>query len=148
MIPNIEGLIRLVEMVLVVTTVVAYLIVCTDWFREILDRNFSIKNRSFLILIFGILSIYGSYSGIEVNGAIINIRDLGPAAAGLIGGHMIGSMAGLIGAINRLFMGGWTSIPCSLATVFAGIFGGAAHRLKKGKLVNFREALVLGIGIG
>ncbi len=56
-------------------------------------------------------------------------------------------MAGLIGAMNRFSMGGWTSIPCSLTTVFAGVFGGAAHRLEKGKLVNFHEALALGIGI-
>ena len=142
-----ESLLRLIEMVLVVTAVVADLMLCTCWFKDTLARRFSLKNRSILIVVFGAISVYGTYSGIDVNGATVNIRDLGPMVAGLIGGPLVGFGAGLIGGIHRYFLGGFTSLPCSLATILAGLSGGAIFLVKKARLASLNEAVVFAVAM-
>jgi len=137
----IELLLVLVEKICVIV-VIAYLITRTKYFREILDKRFTLKNRAILILIFGAVSIFGTYSGIEIFGAIANVRDLGPMIAGLIGGPVIGLGAGLIGGIHRYLLGGFTCVPCSLATVLAGLFGGIIYILKRGKFIGVPGAVL------
>ena len=106
---------------------------------EILNKRFTLKNRAILILIFGAVSVFGTYSGIEVFGAIANVRDLGPMIGCLIGGPLIGVGAGLIGGVHRYFVGGFTCVPCSLATVFTGLFGGVIYLLKRVSSSAFPE---------
>ena len=116
-----------------VIIVVAYLLTRSRIFPEVLDGHPVIKTQGILILVFGALSIYGTVSGVEFMGAIINVRDLGPMVAGLLGGPLVGIGAGLIGAAYRMSLGGFTVISCSLATVLAGLFGGLiwlAHKRK------------------
>ena len=139
--PIIELLLVLVEKICVIV-VIAYLITRTKYFREILDKKFTLKNRAIFILIFGAVSIFGTYSGIEIFGAIANVRDLGPMIAGLIGGPVIGLGAGLIGGIHRYFLGGFTCVPCSLATVLAGLFGGIIYILRRGKFIGVLGAVL------
>ncbi|MGB3458106.1 MAG: SpoIIE family protein phosphatase [Halobacteriota archaeon] len=139
--PIIELLLVLVEKICVIV-VIAYLITRTKYFREILDKKFTLKNRAIFILIFGAVSIFGTYSGIEIFGAIASVRDLGPMIAGLIGGPVIGLGAGLIGGIHRYFLGGFTCVPCSLATVLAGLFGGIIYILRRGKFIGVPGAVL------
>lgn len=139
--PIIELLIVLLEKICVIV-VIAYLITRTRYFREVLEKRFTLKNRAILILIFGAVSIFGTYSGIEIFGAIANVRDLGPMVAGLIGGPVIGLGAGLIGGIHRYFLHGFTCVPCSLATVLAGLFGGIIYILKRGKFIGVPGAVL------
>ncbi len=143
----IEPLVKLIEMVLVVTTVVGYLMLYTSWFRDTLARQFSLKNRSILIVVFGAFSVYGTYSGVYAHDAIVNIRDLGPMMAGLIGGPLVGLGAGLIGGIHRYFLGGFTGLPCSLATMLAGLLGGVIFSVKKSRLASLNEAVVFAVGM-
>jgi len=113
------------------------------FFTQVLDRQFDVKNRLFLILVFGGFSIYGTYSGVELpSGAIANIRDLGPMIAGLVGGPLVGLGAGLIGGIHRYFLGGFTCIPCALATVIAGLAGGIINKWRKGEFVGIPGAML------
>ncbi len=139
--PIIELLLVLVEKICVIV-VIAYLISRTKYLREILDKRFTLKNRAIFILIFGAVSIFGTYSGIEIFGAIANVRDLAPMIAGLIGGPVIGLGAGLIGGIHRYFLGGFTCVPCSFATVLAGLFGGIIYILKRGKFIGVPGAVL------
>ncbi len=136
-----ELLLVLVEKICVIV-IIAYLITRTKYFREILDKKFTLKNRAVLISIFGAVSIFGTYSGIEIFGAIANVRDLAPMIAGLIGGPVIGLGAGLIGGIHRYFLEGFTCIPCSLATMLAGLFGGIIYLLRKGKFIGVPGAVL------
>jgi sigma-B regulation protein RsbU (phosphoserine phosphatase) len=107
-----------------VIIVVAYLLTRSRLFSEVLDGRLAIKTQVILILVFGALSVYGTLSGVEVMGAIVNVRDLGPMLAGLLGGPVVGVGAGLIGAAYRMSLGGFTMYSCSLSTVLAGLFGG------------------------
>ncbi len=124
----------------------AYVVTRTTFFTEILDKKLTFTNQSILILLFGALSIFGTYGGLQLpSGAIANIRDLGPMVAGLVGGPIVGLGAGLIGGVHRYFLGGFVCIPCSLSTVIAGLLGGAIYLLKKGKFVTVWQAILFSI---
>lgn len=118
-----SSLLILLQLICVII-VAAYLLTRSRLFAEVLDGRLTIKTQLILILFFGGLSIYGTLSGVDFMGAIVNVRDLGPMVAGLIGGPVVGLGAGLIGALHRLTLGGFTVYSCSLATVLAGFFGG------------------------
>lgn len=124
-----------------VIIVFAYVVTRTRFFTDILDKHFSFKNQIILVLLFGALSIFGTYGGIRLpSGAIGNIRDLGPMVAGLVGGPLIGLGAGLIGGLHRYFLGGFVCIPCSVSTVLAGLLGGLIYKLRKGEFVTVWQA--------
>ena len=110
-----------------VLTVVGYVITRSKLYNEIMEKNLSWQNQLIMIGIFGLLSIYGTLSGFKIFGAIANTRDLGPALAGLIAGPVVGVGAGLIGAVHRFTLGGFTQVSCSLATVLAGIIVTGKH---------------------
>ena len=128
-----------------VIIVVAYLLTRSRIFPEVLDGHPVIKTQVILILVFGALSVYGTVSGVEFMGAIINVRDLGPMVAGLLGGPLVGLGAGLIGAAYRMNLGGFTVISCSLATVLAGLFGGLIWLAHKRKFAGIIIAVLFAI---
>jgi sigma-B regulation protein RsbU (phosphoserine phosphatase) len=107
-----------------VIVVVAYLLTRSRLFLAVLEGHPTVKAQLLLVVIFGALSIYGTVGGVDVLGAFINVRDLGPMVAGLVGGPLVGLGAGLIGAVHRASLGGFTVVPCTLATILAGLFGG------------------------
>jgi phosphoserine phosphatase RsbU/P len=128
-----------------VIVVVAYLLTQSKLFLEVLDGHPTIKTQIILILVFGILSIYGTVNGVEMLGAIVNVRDLGPMLAGLLGGPLVGLGAGLIGAAYRGTLGGVTVVSCSLATVLAGLFGGLIWMACKRRFCGIKVAVVFAI---
>jgi sigma-B regulation protein RsbU (phosphoserine phosphatase) len=136
----------LIQMICVII-VVAYLLTRSRFFADVLDGHPAVKIQILLVLIFGALSVYGTISGVEVLGAIINVRDLGPMLAGLLGGPYVGLGAGLIGAAYRLSLGGFTVYSCSLATVLAGLFGGLIWLAKKRKFAGTTIAVLFAIGM-
>ena len=123
-----------------VIVVLAYFLTRTQYFKKVLEKKFTLKNQTILILIFGAFSIFGTYSGFEIFGAVANVRDLAPMIAGLIGGPFVGIGAGLIGGIHRYFIGGFTAVPCGLATVTAGLLGGIIYLASKGKFIGVAKA--------
>lgn len=113
-----------------VVVVVAYVITRTQsHVTQVLNRQYTLSNQAFLVIVFGLFSIYGTMTGIDFGGALATIRDLGPATAGLLGGPWLGLGAGLIGGIHRFFYdGAFTKIPCSLSTVLIGLAAGLVQR--------------------
>jgi serine phosphatase RsbU (regulator of sigma subunit) len=139
-----ELLFLLAEKICVVI-VVAYLLTRTKYLHRVIDKQSSFWDRLILTLVFGGFSIYGTYRGIEIFGAIANIRDLGPMIAGLIGGPFIGLGAGLIGGIHRYSLGGFTAIPCALATIISGLLGGLIYVLKKKEFIGVLWAALFAV---
>lgn len=129
-----------------VIIVIAYIISRIAYFQEILDGKFTFKNLSVVILIFGLISIFGTYSGTVVFGAIANVRDLGPMIAGLVGGPIVGLGAGLIGGLYRyFFMGGPTTLSCSIATILAGLFAGIIFLANGRKFIGVFGAVIFAV---
>jgi sigma-B regulation protein RsbU (phosphoserine phosphatase) len=128
-----------------VIIVVAYLLTRSKLFSEVLLGRLTIKTQIILIIVFGALSVYGTLSGIEVMGAIVNVRDLGPMLAGLLGGPVVGVGAGLIGAAYRMSLGGFTVYSCSLSTVLAGLIGGLIWLAVGRKFAGFTIAVLFAV---
>jgi len=125
-------LLVLLQMICVIV-VVAYLLTRSKIFADVLDGRMVVKTQLILIAVFGALSVYGTISNVQIPGAIVNVRDLGPMVGGLVGGPVVGIGAGLIGAAYRFSLGGFTVVPCTIATVLAGIFGGLIWYLNNRK---------------
>jgi len=141
-----SSLIVLLQLMCVII-VAAYLLTRSRFFPEVLEGRPSVKVQAILIIFFGALSVYGTIAGFEVNGAFINVRDLGPMLAGLLGGPVVGLGAGLIGAIHRLTIGGFTVYSCSLATVLAGLFGGLIWLIRKRKFAGITISVIFAIAM-
>lgn len=126
-----------------VIIVLAYVFTRTNIYSQILNKKkLDWQQKTLLSLVFGLFSIFGTLSGIEIYGAIANIRDLGPAIAGLVGGPLVGLGAGLIGGIHRYTIGGLTALPCSIATVLAGVIGGLIYLKRKGELPDIKTSVI------
>jgi sigma-B regulation protein RsbU (phosphoserine phosphatase) len=121
---------------------VAYLVTRTRYLQQVVQHQFTLLNRAVFILVFGTLAIFATYAGIPVPGAIANVRDLGPMIAGLLGGPVIGLGVGVIGSVHRYFLGGLTGLPCSLAAILAGLFGGLIFLRREGKFIGVPGVVV------
>lgn len=139
-----HSLLVLVEKACVIV-VIAYVVSRLSMFTEILEGTFTIKNQAVLILIFGAISIFGTHSGVDVFGAMANVRDLGPMVAGLIGGPIVGLGAGLIGGLYRLSLGGFTAVPCAFSTILAGLLAGVVFLINKRRFVGIFWAVVFAV---
>ncbi len=144
MLPIVDTLLLLLQMAAVVA-VVAYLLTRSRYFTEFLEGKPTLVSTIVATGVFGLLSIYGTVSGVEFNGAVVNIRDLGPMVAGLACGPVVGIGAGLIGALYRLSLGGFTVYACSLATVLAGAIGGAIYLANKRQFVGILIAVLFAV---
>lgn len=90
-----------------------------------------------LAILFGLISIISTYTGVRTQGAIVNTRVIGVLAAGLLGGPYVGIGAALIGGIHRyLFdIGGFTATACAVSTLVEGLAGSLfSSRFKAGKM--------------
>jgi len=121
--------------------VVFYLLFQIKYFHRMLTGKINVLGQVLLAIIFGLLAIYGTYSGVQTSGAIANIRNLGPMMAGFIGGPWSGLGAGLIGGIHRYFIGGFTAIPCGVGTALSGLLSGLLLLLLKNNIGIWKPAL-------
>ena len=132
-----------------VCSVIFYIFCKTKTFERMASGNANIIDKFWVVFIFGIISVYGTYSGItiagEYGGYILNFRDLGAMVAGVLGGPVVGFFAALIGGLYRLSVGGVTAVPCFLATIAAGILAGCAIRSWKGKFTMRRAVYIAAV---
>ncbi|MFC1907355.1 LytS/YhcK type 5TM receptor domain-containing protein [Chloroflexota bacterium] len=140
-ISSLNLLIGLIEKACLVLIVV-YLMSRTRFFNSVLTQNLNTRTQIILVIIFGILAIYGTYSGVKTVGAIANIRNLGPMIAGLIGGPWVGLGAGLIGGVHRYFLGGFTAIPCAIGTILSGLVMGVVYTILRGRIGIWKPILL------
>lgn len=112
-------------------------LVVWSWTR---DKEYT-KGRKLIIgIVFGISSVLSTHFGISYDNMIINVRDIGPLAAGLFFSPVSGVIAGLIGGIERWIagtyfgVGSYTRVACSVSTCLAGFVAmGMKIKMFKGK---------------
>ncbi|MEW9124078.1 MAG: sensor histidine kinase [Thermotaleaceae bacterium] len=113
--------------------IIAFIISNLPEFKKIFQKDeFKRSDLMILSLTFAIFGIIGTYSGTDVYGAIANTRIIGIMAGGILCGPFVGIVSGVIAGVHRFFydMGGITSLPCAISTVFAGLV--SAYIYKKG----------------
>jgi len=109
--------------------VIAYLISKTETFRKALVNTKNFKETLLLACIFGVLSILGNNLGIPmINGSLANNRIIGPVLGGLLGGPWVGIGAGLIGAVHRATLGGFTTNAAVISNIAAGYIGSIFYK--------------------
>lgn len=123
----------------------AYLVSKTKTFKKTLRGKASRKDMLFLICIFGTMGIAGTYTGIEIKGALANSRVVGVVAAGLLGGPWMGLGAGLFAGIHRALLGGFTAVSCGVATVIEGLFAGLFGLKFRHKKIKWQQSLIIGV---
>lgn len=102
------------------------------------NRTFGKMNnraRQLIIgVVFGLSAVCATEFGINLNGAIINVRDAAPVCAGLIFGPWAGIISGIIGGLERLLAVNWgagefTAVACFISTVLAGFIAALLRRV-------------------
>jgi len=90
----------------------------------------SLKSQLRLGVVFGLLSIACTYTGLNFQGAIVNTRVVSTMSAGLLGGPITGLIAGFISGAHRYIIdpGGFTSLSCAIGTFGFGLIGAVFHR--------------------
>ncbi len=100
----------------------------------------------------GIFGIYGTMSGIELRGAIISVRDIGPMLAGFTGGPIGGLVAGVIAGLHRFLVGSratetavTVTYACIIATVCIGLMCGLLSNKFRSRLIKPWWAFLIGV---
>lgn len=96
-------------------------------FKETLQKDSHSSTELMLITaIFCVFALFGTYSGIEVEGSIVNIRTIAIMSGGILFGPWVGIVTGVVSGIHRYLIdiGGVTSVPCLITSILAGIVSG------------------------
>lgn len=104
----------------------AYVVVTFLLWKATRDRKLSVGDKIGVGFIYGLLSIFSTHFGIDYGDMVLNVRDMGPMAAGLFFDPVSGIIAGLIGGFERYIagtyfgIGSFTRVACSISTCLAG----------------------------
>lgn len=110
----------------------------------------SVYFQAIVGVLFGGVAILGTEFGIPVEGAILNVRNAAPLAAGLIFGAPSGIIAGVIGGVYRFVATYWgagqfSQIACSVGCLLAGLFGAGCRKFMfDDKIPSWIHGLLLG----
>nr|WP_284446266.1 sensor histidine kinase [Paenibacillus hunanensis] len=109
--------------------------------KEVLDT----KDRIILSVIFSGFAILGTYTGINVEGSLVNVRIIAIVSGGILFGWPVGLITGIVSGAHRYLIdiGGVTSVPCLITSITAGIVSGYIHNR-----VSSRRRWIVGIAAG
>lgn len=118
------------------SAIIAFFFIRIDKANIIIKSNAKTKKDIIaLSFFFSLLSISGTYIGLNFNGAILNTRNVGVIAGGILGGPYVAIITGLVAGVHRAFvnLGRETAIPCAIATITGGFLTAYVHRFIKSK---------------
>lgn len=124
--------------------IITFIITRTPQFRYLLERRRPMRRGLLFSVFFGLVSIAGTYAGVTVGAesignsflaaplaqheAMADSALIGVIVAGLLGGTLVGTGAGLISGIHAYWMGGMTGVPDLIVTPIVGLLSGLIAR--------------------
>lgn len=105
-------------------------------FREIfLKENYERKDYAVICTVFSLFSILATYTGLNVEGSLVNVRTITIVSGGIIFGPFVGIVTGVVSGLHRYLIdiNGVTSIPCLISSIIAGIVSGYINKKVKRK---------------
>ena len=140
------------DMILKMSLATAFYILVTWAVRKVWVRKKpGIGARILVGLLFGGCSVLSTHIGVNYNMMVLNVRDIGPLAAGLFFHPLSGIIAGLVGGVERYIAGAcwkigeYTTLACSVSTVLAGILPAVLHyKMQKGSRTPVLLSFFLG----
>lgn len=128
-------------------TIVLFIIITKiQGFKYIFQKeNYRLKDLLIISLIFTALAILGTYNGIDVQGSLANTRIIAIVSGGVLFGPLVGITSGIISGFHRYIIdiGGITSIPCFISSIFAGVLSGFFY-----KKISSKYKWIYGIACG
>ncbi|WP_179234608.1 sensor histidine kinase [Heyndrickxia coagulans] len=103
-------------------------------FKEIFQQEQpSVFELSFITAVFCSFAIFATYSGIKVDGSLVNVRIIAIVSGGILFGPWVGIITGIVSGLHRYLIdiGGVTSIPCLITSITAGVISGLISRKVK-----------------
>jgi two-component system LytT family sensor kinase len=145
-IDSFEILIQLVEHAAVLLVII-FILTRVPQFREILQReNRSPLELTIIAIIFCLFAIFSTYSGINVEGFLVNVRIVTIISSGILFGPTVGITVGLISGIHRYLIdiGGIIAVSCLITSVIAGILSGIINK-KVRKSLHWIYGILAGV---
>lgn len=100
-------------------------------FRELLHKSaHTPKELLAVTVIFSMFAIFSTWSGVPVEGSLVNVRIIAVMSGGILFGPWVGGIVGIIAGIHRYLIdaGGVTAVPCFITSIIAGILSGLINR--------------------
>lgn len=141
------------EMLLAVFDRAALMLIClffltrTRLFRQLLQKeDHTPLELGIVTAIFSLFALFSTYSGINVEGSLVNVRVIAIMAGGILFGPWVGIVTGIIAGVHRYLIDidGITSVPCLITSIIAGISAGYIN-LKVKKEQRWRAGIVGGM---
>lgn len=99
-------------------------------FRELLHKSaHTPKELLAVTAIFSMFALFSTWSGVPVEGSLVNVRIIAVMSGGILFGPWVGVITGIIAGTHRYLIdiGGVTAIPCFITSIIAGILSGWIH---------------------
>ncbi|MBS6438636.1 MAG: sensor histidine kinase [Pantoea sp.] len=125
------------DMLLAVFDRAALMLIClffltrTRLFRQLLQKDeHAPLEKAAVIAIFSLFALFSTWSGIHVDGSLLNVRVIAVMAGGILFGPWVGIVTGAIAGLHRFLIDihGVTSVPCLITSIIAGCVAGAINR--------------------
>ncbi|WP_232807544.1 sensor histidine kinase [Serratia surfactantfaciens] len=119
----------------------------TRLFRQLLQKeDHTPLELGIVTAIFSLFALFSTYSGINVEGSLVNVRVIAIMAGGILFGPWVGIVTGIVAGVHRYLIdiGGITSVPCLITSIIAGISAGYIN-LKVKKEQRWRAGIVGGM---
>lgn len=116
-------------------------------FRELLHKSaHSPKELLAVTAIFSMFALFSTWSGVRVEGSLVNVRIIAVMSGGILFGPWVGIITGIIAGTHRYLIdiGGVTAIPCFITSIIAGALSGWINR-KIPKKQHWRAGIAAGM---
>lgn len=121
------------------------------WFMRRKKEKLGTGLQVLIGLIYGACSVLANHIGIDYGDMVLNVRDIGPLAAGLFFSPVSGVIAGIIGGAERILagelwnIGRFTELACGVSTCLAGFLAALLNKkIYQGKRPPVPQAFFLG----
>ncbi|QOX77948.1 SpoIIE family protein phosphatase [Trichlorobacter lovleyi] len=126
-----------------VMAVIAYVLVRTRFYSLITEKSHSIHHQILLILLFAAFTMYGVLIAIPIAGGFVALGHIGQIIGGLMAGPLVGTCVGLLIALHRWSLGGFSVVPATLSVILVGLFAGVYALWRKTARYNPLEVAAL-----
>ncbi|MFS1437565.1 LytS/YhcK type 5TM receptor domain-containing protein [Shewanella sp. 10N.286.48.A6] len=107
-----------------------FLLTRTRSFQKIITKpNRKPIEMAMMSLLFTLFAVMSTYTGIEVDGSLVNVRIIAVLSGGILFGPWVGIPAGIISGLHRYLidLDGATSTACLISSIFAGFLASWIH---------------------
>ncbi|EOU9529504.1 LytS/YhcK type 5TM receptor domain-containing protein [Cronobacter dublinensis] len=141
------------DMLLAVFDRAALMLICLFFlirirlFRELLHKSAHTPRELLAVTaIFSLFALFSTWSGVPVEGSLVNVRIIAVMSGGILFGPWVGLITGAIAGLHRYLIdiGGITAIPCFITSIVAGGLSGLISR-RVPKAQHWRAGIIGGM---